>query len=156
MGAAAWMEDASLARDRCLVRNSCICMCASARPVDQIDLCQKGATLILRNSKVEMFENHMRLVCTLSYVIVACSVHVPAAYNERTQREVEERGAKKGESNRRRKTRGEEASIHLCCALQAVDKWGLIEPSKEELKEEINLKENLSDTEYELVPAGEQ
>uniref|UniRef100_A0A1J3IXB9 Single-stranded DNA binding protein Ssb-like OB fold domain-containing protein n=2 Tax=Noccaea caerulescens TaxID=107243 RepID=A0A1J3IXB9_NOCCA len=61
---------------------------------DQIDTVSKGSTIVLRNCKVEMFKNHMRL---------------------------------------------------------AVDKWGLIEPSKTPLNEEINTKENLSETEYELV-----
>jgi replication factor A1 len=69
------------------------CILLTARN-DQIDIVKPGATVIVRNSKVEMFKGHMRL---------------------------------------------------------GVDKWGLIEPAKEELKEDINTAENLSETEYELV-----
>eukprot|EP01115_Flamella_aegyptia_P007100 TRINITY_DN2958_c0_g1_i1.p1 TRINITY_DN2958_c0_g1~~TRINITY_DN2958_c0_g1_i1.p1 ORF type:complete len:132 (+),score=25.57 TRINITY_DN2958_c0_g1_i1:188-583(+) len=77
-----------------LVGDETGCIIVTAKN-DQIDVVQPGSSIIIRNCKIDMFRNHMRIV---------------------------------------------------------VDKWGLIEESNENYNMEVNIENNLSEVEYELVP----
>eukprot|EP00456_Euglypha_rotunda_P016599 TRINITY_DN1551_c0_g1_i6.p1 TRINITY_DN1551_c0_g1~~TRINITY_DN1551_c0_g1_i6.p1 ORF type:complete len:154 (+),score=17.77 TRINITY_DN1551_c0_g1_i6:1-462(+) len=91
-------DGSTLAIAEALVGDSTASVLLTARN-EQINVVKKGATLVLRNAKVEMFKGHMRL---------------------------------------------------------AVDKWGKVESAPTALDGDINLSENLSETEYELVRAEDE